>query len=66
MGAKKRAKLEAKAEKRQHREQELVAREEKKKKDALDEVERKKAEQAQEVNILKCFIVGGYYFLLLS
>lgn len=49
MGTKKRAKLEAKAEKRQHREQELIAREEKKKKDALVEAERKKTEQAQEV-----------------
>lgn len=50
MGAKKRAKLEAKAEKRHQREQELVAREDKKKKDALIEAERKKTEQAQEVH----------------
>lgn len=49
MGAKKRAKLEAKAEKRQQREQELIAREEKKKRDAALEAERKKAEQAEEV-----------------
>lgn len=48
MGAKKRAKLEAKAEKKQQREAELHAREEKKKRDALVEEERKKVEQAEE------------------
>lgn len=41
MGAKKRAKLEAKAEKKAHREQELKMREEQKKKDALLEEQRK-------------------------
>lgn len=50
IGAKKRAKLEAKAEKRVQREQEQIAREEKKKKDAVLEAERKKAEQVVEVS----------------
>lgn len=48
MGAKKRAKLEAKAEKRQQRETEMVAREEKKKRGEALEAERKKTEQAAE------------------
>lgn len=48
MGAKKRAKLEAKAEKKQQREAELQAREEKKKRDAIAEEERRKFEQAEE------------------
>lgn len=50
IGTKKRAKLEAKAEKRIQREQEQIAREDKKKRDAAQEVERKKAEQAVEVS----------------
>lgn len=48
MGAKKRAKLEAKAEKRQQRENELIAREEKKKRDEQLAAERKKVELAEE------------------
>jgi hypothetical protein len=47
MGAKKRAKLEAKAEKRAQREAELKAREEQKKRDALAEEEKKKTEEKQ-------------------
>ncbi|CRL06341.1 CLUMA_CG019094, isoform A [Clunio marinus] len=47
MGAKKRAKLEAKAEKRAQREAELKAREEQKKRDALVEEERKKQEEKE-------------------
>ncbi|XP_055317076.1 DDRGK domain-containing protein 1 [Sitodiplosis mosellana] len=49
MGAKKRAKLEAKAEKRQQREAEMIAREEKKKRDELAAAERKKAEEAEQI-----------------
>lgn len=56
IGTKKRAKLEAKAERKIQREQELVAREEKKKKDALVEAERKKTELAKEVRI-QLFII---------
>lgn len=48
MGAKKRAKLEAKAEKKAQREADLQQREEKKKRDALLEEERKKQEQKLE------------------
>lgn len=48
MGAKKRAKLEAKAEKRQQREAEMTAREEKKKRDELIAAEQKKIELAEE------------------
>lgn len=48
MGAKKRAKLEAKAEKRQQREAELQLREERKKREALIEEERRKDEQREE------------------
>lgn len=48
MGAKKRAKLEAKAEKRQQRETEQQMREDKKKRDALIEEERRKDEQREE------------------
>lgn len=48
MGAKKRAKLEAKAERQRQREAELAAREEKKKREALLEEERRKVDQAEE------------------
>lgn len=47
MGAKKRAKLEAKAEKKALREQELKMREDQKKKDALAEEERKRQEEME-------------------
>lgn len=53
MGAKKRAKLEAKAEKRMQREHELQLREEKKKKEELLADERKKTEQKEEEEIKK-------------
>lgn len=56
IGTKKRAKLEAKAERKIQREQEMVAREEKKKKDALFEAERKKAELAKEVCTQFCLL----------
>uniref|UniRef100_A0A182NSN8 DDRGK domain-containing protein 1 n=1 Tax=Anopheles dirus TaxID=7168 RepID=A0A182NSN8_9DIPT len=48
IGAKKRAKLEAKAEKKAHREQELRHREEQKKRDALLEEERRKQAEKEE------------------
>lgn len=48
MGAKKRAKLEAKAEKRQQREAEQQLREERKKREALIDEERRKEEQREE------------------
>ncbi|XP_034660674.1 DDRGK domain-containing protein 1 [Drosophila subobscura] len=48
MGAKKRAKMEAKEQKRLHREQELVDREQRKVKEAKEEAERKQQEDIQE------------------
>lgn len=47
MGAKKRAKLEAKAEKKAHREAELKSREDQKEKDALADEERKKLDEKE-------------------
>ncbi|EDW37998.1 GL12371 [Drosophila persimilis] len=48
MGAKKRAKMEAKEQKRLHREQELIDREQRKVKEAKEEAERKQQEDFQE------------------
>lgn len=48
MGAKKRAKLEAKAEKKAQRDTELKVREDKKKKDAIADEERQKAEEREQ------------------